>query len=44
MSKWVKEVHLQEEYQKLQQVVHKINFYKASEIILPQKNYWLKVI
>jgi RNA polymerase sigma-70 factor (ECF subfamily) len=37
MSKWVKEVHLQEEYQKLRQTVNKINFYRASEVLL-QKN------
>lgn len=41
MSKWVKEVHLQEEYKKLQETVNTINFYKASEMILPQKSYWL---
>jgi len=44
MSKWVKEVHLQEEYQKLRQVVNKINFYRASEIALLQKNYLLNEI
>lgn len=44
MSKWVKEVRLQEEYKKLQETVNKINFYKASEMILPQKNYWLSNI
>jgi RNA polymerase sigma-70 factor (ECF subfamily) len=38
MSKWVKEVRLQEEYQKLGQTVNKINFYRASEITLLQKN------
>lgn len=38
MSKWVKEVHLQEEYQKLSQTVNKINFYRASEIILTKNN------
>lgn len=44
MSKWVKEVHLQEEYQKLRQAVNKINFYRASEIILLQKDYLLNEI
>jgi RNA polymerase sigma-70 factor (ECF subfamily) len=44
MSKRVKEVHLQEEYQKLQQTVNRINFFKVSEIILPGKNYWLNGI
>ena len=38
MSKWVKEVHLQEEYQKLSQTVNKINLYRASEIILTKNN------
>lgn len=41
MSKWVKEVHLQEEYKKLQGIVNKINVYKVSEVVLPLKNYWL---
>lgn len=34
MSKWVEEVQLDKEYQKLRQTVHKINFYRASEIVL----------
>jgi len=38
MCKQVKEVHLQEEYQKIRQTVNKINFYRASEIVLSQKN------
>jgi RNA polymerase sigma factor (sigma-70 family) len=41
MSKWVREVRLPEEYKKLQETVNKINFYKASEMILPGKSYWL---
>lgn len=44
MSKRVKEVNLQEEYQKFYKAVNKINFFKASDIILPQKNYWLNDI
>jgi RNA polymerase sigma factor (sigma-70 family) len=40
MSKWVKEINLQNEYKKLQQSVTRINFFKASEMILPQKKYW----
>jgi RNA polymerase sigma factor (sigma-70 family) len=44
MGKWVKEVHLQEEYHKLRQVVNKINFYRASEITLMQKNYLLNEV
>ena len=34
MSKWVKEVQLDKEYQRLRQTVHTINFYRASEILL----------
>lgn len=34
MSKWVKEIRLDEEYEKLRRTVHKINFYRASEILL----------
>lgn len=44
MSKWVQEVHLQDEYKKLYETVNKINFYKESEMILPRKNYWLNKI
>jgi len=44
MSKWVQEVNLQEEYKKLAKTVSKIGFYRASEMILPEKNYWLKNI
>lgn len=41
MSKWVKEVHLQDEYKKLQETVNRINIYKASDVILPRKKDWL---
>ncbi|HAS91639.1 MAG TPA: sigma-70 family RNA polymerase sigma factor [Clostridiales bacterium] len=41
MSKWVKEIQLDEEYKKLRQTVNRINFYRASEIILT-KDYLLK--
>ncbi|HHZ01237.1 MAG TPA: sigma-70 family RNA polymerase sigma factor [Tissierellia bacterium] len=34
MSKWVKEVHLDEEYEKLRKTVYRVNFYRASEILL----------
>ena len=40
MSKWVKEIQLDEEYKKLRQTVNRINFYRASEIILT-KDYLL---
>lgn len=44
MSKWVQEVSLPDEYKKLKEIANRINLYKASEKILPQKNYWLNKI
>jgi RNA polymerase sigma-70 factor (ECF subfamily) len=44
MSKWVMEVSLPEEYRKLKEITNKINLYKASETILPEKNFWLNKI
>jgi len=40
MKKWVKEVDLAAEYQKIGSIVGWVNFYKRSEKILPGKNYW----
>jgi len=34
MSKWVKEVQLDQEYEKLRRTVYRVNFYRASEILL----------
>lgn len=44
MSKWVQEVNLPDEYKKLKEIANRINLYKASERLLPQKNYWLDKI
>lgn len=40
MKKWVEEINLAAEYRKISAIVHRINFYKKSEIVLPRKNYW----
>jgi len=40
MKRWLQEVHLSEEYQKLRKTVHRINILRESEQILPRKNYW----
>lgn len=44
MSKWVMDINLPDEYSKLKEIANKINLYKASEIILPGKNFWLSKI
>jgi RNA polymerase sigma-70 factor (ECF subfamily) len=38
MNRWVKEVHLQEEYRKLRKAVNKVNLYRASEIMLTKNS------
>jgi RNA polymerase sigma factor (sigma-70 family) len=40
IKKSVDEVDLASEYEKIGYVVHRINFYRKSEQILPGKNYW----
>jgi RNA polymerase sigma-70 factor (ECF subfamily) len=40
MKKWVKEIDLAKEYEKIRKTVHHVNFYKQSELVLPRKNYW----
>ena len=40
MNKWVKEVDLQSEYEKIRRITGKVNFFKQAEIVLPRKNYW----
>jgi RNA polymerase sigma-70 factor (ECF subfamily) len=40
MKKWVDEINLADEYQKIGAIVRRVNFYKKSEMVLPRKNYW----
>ena len=40
IGKHVNEVNLAAEYQKIGEMVHRINFYKKSEMVLPGKNFW----
>jgi RNA polymerase sigma-70 factor (ECF subfamily) len=41
MKRWVQDVNLPEEYQKLRKAVHRVNILRESEQILPRKNYWV---
>ncbi len=40
IKKHVTEVNLAAEYEKIGEMVRRINFYKKSEMLLPGKNYW----
>jgi len=40
MKKWVDEIDLASEYQKISSIVRRVNFYKRSETVFPRKNYW----
>lgn len=40
MKKCVDEINLASEYQKINTIVRRINFYKKSEMVLPRKNFW----
>ena len=40
IKKAVDEVDLAAEYEKIGDMVRRVNFYKKSETILPSKNYW----
>jgi RNA polymerase sigma factor (sigma-70 family) len=44
LRKWVEEIELPQEYQKLRQTVHAVNLYRESEAILLRKNYWEKYL
>ena len=41
MKKWVVEINLPQEYDKLRSLTRSMNLYLASEKVLPGKNYWL---
>jgi RNA polymerase sigma-70 factor (ECF subfamily) len=40
MKKWVKEIDLNREYEKIRRIVGKVSFFKQAELVLPRKNYW----
>ena len=40
IKKHLTEVNLAAEYEKVGKMVHRINFYRKSEMLLPGKNYW----
>jgi hypothetical protein len=42
MKKWVEEINLPQEYDKLRSIVRSVNVFRDSETVLPRKNYWLK--
>jgi RNA polymerase sigma factor (sigma-70 family) len=44
MKKWVLEVDLPREYEKMRNVVRHVNFYKQSEMVLPQKDFWKNLL
>ncbi len=44
MKRWVLEVNLPQEYQKLRQAVNQVNLFRESERALPKKNYWEKYL
>lgn len=44
MKRWVQEVELPQEYQKLRETVHTVNILRESETILPGKNFWQKYL
>jgi DNA-directed RNA polymerase specialized sigma subunit, sigma24 homolog len=42
MKKWVEEINLPQEYEKLRSIARSVNVFRDSETVLPGKNYWLK--
>lgn len=40
MNRWVSEIDLPGEYARLRKTVHRINLYRASEAVLPHKDFW----
>lgn len=44
MKKWVDEINLAAEYQKIGAIVRRVNFYKKSEKVLPRKDYWKNLL
>ena len=44
MKKYVKEINLDQEFDKLRQTVYKMRLFKEAEKILPRKNFWEKYL
>jgi len=44
MKRWVQEVELPQEYQKLRQTVYTVSILRESETILPGKDFWQKYL
>jgi RNA polymerase sigma-70 factor (ECF subfamily) len=44
MRRWVSEINLASEYQKIKTITSRVNFYKKSEMVLPRKNYWINLL
>lgn len=44
ITKHVREVNLAAEYEKINKITGRINFYKKSDLTLPRKNYWEKFL
>ena len=44
MKRWVQQIKLPQEYQKLRQTIHSVNIWQESETVLPGKNYWEKYL
>jgi len=42
MKNYVKEINLDQEFDRLRQTVHKMRLFKEAEKILPRKNFWEK--
>jgi RNA polymerase sigma-70 factor (ECF subfamily) len=41
MKKYVEEINLPQEYEKLRSIARSVNVFRDSEKVLPGKNYWL---
>ncbi len=40
IRKHVREVNLAKEYEKVDKIISRVSFYKKSELVLPQRDYW----
>ncbi|MGE5486031.1 MAG: RNA polymerase sigma factor [Ignavibacteriales bacterium] len=40
MRRWVEEIDLPREYERIRRALHRVSVFKASEKMLPRKNYW----
>jgi RNA polymerase sigma-70 factor (ECF subfamily) len=44
MRRWVREIDLASEYQKIKMITSRVNFYKKSEMVFPGKDYWVNLL